>query len=168
MRRGRRTECFAALVALGLGLPAAGALVGCVDVNGGAVEVAWAIFARDGRAITDCTCADPAIGYVRLELVSDPPPGNQPCAGTNSCRFACNRKVGATPFMIPPGRYLMSVVPVGLDGADIPATSVKVPPPVSRFVVTGQPTELEAFMLESANCADRCNTGGISETCTGG
>ena len=127
-----------------------------------------AIFARDGRAITDCACAEPAIAFVRLDLVSDPPPGNQPCAGTNSCRFACSRKVGATPFMIPPGRYLMSVVPVGLDGIDIPPASVRSPPPVSRYVVTGQPTELEAFMLESASCAERCNSQGITEPCASG
>jgi hypothetical protein len=167
MGRGRRSGAFAALL-VGLGVSVGGVLAGCVDVNGGAVEVAWAIFAKDGRAINDCACANPAIGYVRLNLVSEPPPGSEPCAGTNSCRFACSRRIGATPFMIPPGPYLMSVVPVGLDGGDIAPADVKSPPAVSRFVVTGQPTELEAFMLESTTCADRCNTGGITQPCAGG
>jgi hypothetical protein len=178
----RRSDRFAAVIArfyVGLGLVALGAIAGCVDVNGGAVEVAWAVFARDGRAINDCSCAalssdvsssEPRVGiaYVRLNVVSDPTPDSQPCAGKDSCRFACNRKVGATPFMIPPGRYLMSLVPVGADGNDIAATEVKAPPPISRFVVTGQPTELEAFMLEAANCASACNVGGITNACAGG
>jgi hypothetical protein len=70
--------------------------------------------------------------------------------------------------MIPPGRYLMSVVPVAEDGTDIAPTDVRSPAPVSRFVVTGQPTELEAFMLEAANCADQCNTAGLTQPCAGG
>ena len=155
---------------LGAALAIGVASAGCVEINGGAVEVSWAIFARDGRAITDCTCADPNIVYVRLNLVSDPDGTLQPCAGVNSCRFTCGRNVGATPFMVPPGQYLMSLVPVGADGSDLPigplAPSVEIPAPESRAVVRGQPTELEAFMLE-ANCATSCDKGSLNP-CTGG
>ena len=156
-----------------LGAVALGGL-GCVDINGGAVEVAWGLFAKDGRAINDCTCAVPltpaesetSIAYVRLNLVSDSAPADQPCAGTNNCRFACNRKIGATPFMIPPGRYLMSLVAVDADGGDFPVGSVDTPPAELRSVVRGQPTELDAFMLQ-ARCANRCNSGGIMQPCGG-
>ena len=143
---------------------------GCVEINGGAVEVSWAIFARDGRAITDCRCADPSIAFVRLNLVSDPDGASQPCAGLEGCRFACDRKTGATPFLVPPGQYLMSLVPVDASGNDVPigasATSIDSPAPQSRAVVRGQPTELEAFMLE-ANCATSCDKGSFSP-CAGG
>lgn len=174
MERGRRKGTAAAVLALGLGLPVLTGTAGCVEINGGAVEVFWSIFTKDGRAITDCSCAEAAgatgeagvpLAYVRLNLVSYPDPGSEPCAGQASCRFSCNRKVGATPFMIPPGQYLMSLVAVSADFVDLP--SVGSPAPQSRPVVRGQPTELEAFMLE-ATCATRCNSAGMTQPCTGG
>jgi hypothetical protein len=166
MKPGNRIGSLGAIV-VGFSLSAIAASAGCVSVNGGAVEVAWMIFARDGRAITDCACADPAIAYVRLNLVSDSDPDSQPCAGLDSCRFSCGRQVGATPFMIAPGQYLMSLVPIGSDGVDLPSGSVESPAPESRSVVLGQPTELEAFMLK-ANCASRCNSSDVNLPCAGG
>jgi hypothetical protein len=140
-----------ALLALA-GLPA------CVDIDGGAVEVAWAIFAEDGRAINDCSCSEPGIAYVRLHLVADPDASLQPCADNPGCRFSCGRKIGATPFSIPPGQYLMSLIAVDTNGVDVQAGSVRSPPAQSRAVVRGQPTQLEAFMLETT-CRAECNKG---------
>jgi hypothetical protein len=165
-RRAGRTALAVAAALLGAG--------GCVDINGGSVEVAWGVFAKDGRAINDCACAVPLtppgtetpIAFVRLDLVSDSDPADQPCAGNDGCRFSCNRKIGATPFMVPPGRYLMSLVPVDASGADFPAGSVDAPPAELRSVVKGQPTELDAFMLQ-ARCATRCNKGGNMQPCGG-
>jgi hypothetical protein len=147
---------------------------GCVDINGGAVEVAWGVFAKDGRAINDCACAVPLappdtetpIAYVRIDLVSDSDPADRPCAGNDNCRFSCNRKIGATPFMVPPGRYLMSLVPVDASGTDFAAGAVDSPPAELRSVVKGQATELDAFMLQ-ARCATRCNAGGSMQPCGG-
>ncbi|MES1171866.1 MAG: hypothetical protein ABUL77_01405 [Bacteroidota bacterium] len=143
---------------LSLAVPPLLAGAGCVSIDGGAVEVAWSIFAPDGRAINDCGCTDPAVASLRLNLVSDPDGASQPCAGLAACRFACDRKIGATPFIIPPGQYLISLVAVDQEGADIPATSVLTPPPQSRSIVRGQPTELEAFMIETG-CKTVCNSG---------
>jgi hypothetical protein len=131
----RRAGARATLAATLLGAASGG--LGCVDINGGAVEVAWGVFAKDGRAINDCSCAvaltppeaETPIAFVRLDLVSDNDAADQPCAGTNNCRFSCNRKIGATPFMIKPGRYLMSLVAVDGAGNDFPAGSVDSPPP---------------------------------------
>jgi hypothetical protein len=172
MERGKRRGSFAP-GALRLAWPAVIACVGllapvgCIDINGGAVEIAWAAFTKDGRAITDCSCADPSIATVRLNLVSDPDGASQPCADLAACRFACNRKIGATSFMIPPGRYLMSLVAVGADGVDLPVSAVESPAPQSREVVSGQPTELEAYMLRT-NCAVQCNSADFTQPCTGG
>src|SRR5450432_2079072 len=168
-----RARCGGALTLVLASAVVAGlvSLVGCVEINGGAVEVSWAIFARDGRAINDCGCSEPRIAEVRLNLVSDPGGASQPCAGVAACRFSCGRKVGATPFMVPPGQYLMSLVPIGSDGNDLPAAggpdvAVLAPPAQSRTVVRGQPTELEAYMLE-ASCASRCDMG-FFNACSGG
>ena len=162
MERGGRRPRIAALV-LGLAVTALFPAAGCVDINGGAVEISWWVFTKDGHAITDCACADPQIPYVRLNLVSDPGGDLEPCAGSDACRFSCHRKTGATPFVIPPGRYLMSLVAVGADGVDLPG--VQSPSPQSRVVVSGQPTELEAYVLY-ANCAMRCNSSDITQPCS--
>lgn len=163
---------WAAIIAL---IAMMGGAAGCVDIDGGAVEVSWAIFSRDGRAINDCACASPRVSFVRLHLESVTDSALQPCAGVNACRFSCGRKTGATPFMIPPGQYLMSLVPLGTDGTDIaaatttqdPRPSVQRPAPQWRSVVRGQPTQLEAFMLE-ADCESRCRGAEIFAACTAG
>lgn len=77
--------------------------------------------------------------------------------------------------MVPPGQYLISVVPVAADGTDLPTSfvpggdppSVQIPTAQSRSVVRGRPTQLEAFTLET-DCAARCDSGGIVSPCTDG
>src|SRR4029079_4701810 len=78
---------------------------GCVRVDGGAVEISWVVRSTDGRAITDCTCADPPIAYVRLDLVGvgGDIQGLTPCADRTACEFPCQRQTGSTPFDIKPG-----------------------------------------------------------------
>lgn len=125
------------------GLPA-----GCVDIEGGSVEVPWALFAPDGRAINDCDCTQPQVRTIRLVLESLET-GAHPCDGRPDCEFACARKIGATPFVIPPGNYLMSVVPLDASGSALPFAT---PSPLTRTVRVGQPTELEAMGIE-APCA---------------
>jgi hypothetical protein len=145
-----------------------GALVGsCVKINGGAVEVSWVVHAN-GRAITDCTCASPEIASVRIDVVGHGGSieGTRPCAGSPQCVFPCGRQTGATPFDIPPTEgsetYSIGVVAVGPDGGDLP--EVMTPAPIARQVVSGQPTEVEAFLLE-AGCAPACETMNNSGVC---
>jgi hypothetical protein len=141
------------------------ATAGCVDIAGGAVEVPWAIFAFDGRAITDCACAVPTIASVRLELTSHPDGALRPCDGLSSCTFSCREKIGATPFVIPPGRYLMGLVPLTEGGLEISAAEIERTSPLLRDVVRGQPTELEAFFFK-APCSAGCRGSSATEPCT--
>jgi hypothetical protein len=132
----------------------------CVKIDGGAVEISWVVIAPDGRGITDCGCADPAIAKVRLSLVGvgGAIDGVDACAGKAQCDFPCQRQTGATPFDIPPTQngemYSVSVSAVGSDGSVL--SGVTSPAPILRQVVFGQPTEVEAFTLV-ANCAAACN-----------
>lgn len=144
-------------------LALAAALVpACVSINGGAVEISWVVIAPDGRGITDCDCADPAIAKVRLVLrgVGGAIDGATPCAGKAQCDFSCQRQTGATAFDIPvtgPGEsYEVSVVAVDAAGNEVPQSSIMTPAPILRQVVVGQPTEVEAFTLV-APCAPACN-----------
>jgi hypothetical protein len=142
-------------------LLAAGAAVSCVPIDGGAVEASWVVVSVDGYAIADCGCTDPAIASIRLALVGQPPlTGTTPCQDQASCRFSCDRRTGATPFDIPPGNYLMSLVAVDAAGQDLNGEGaadkrVVAPAPVLRRVVLGQPTQLDALALV-AGCAPRC------------
>jgi hypothetical protein len=144
-----------------------GAAGSCVQINGGAVEVSWVVHAN-GRAITDCTCSDPEIASVRIEVVGHGGAieGTTPCAGRPQCVFSCQRQTGATPFDIPETHgdelYAISVVAVGPNGEDLPG--VTPPAPILRTVVNGQPTEVEAFLLE-AGCATACEGMNKSGVC---
>src|SRR2546423_535411 len=134
---------------------------GCVRIDGGAVEVSWVVRSTDGRAITDCSCATPAIAKVRIDLlgVNGDIDGTAPCAGRSSCEFPCQRQTGSTPFDIRPGKpgsdgklpqYQISLIALGADDEQL--SSVESPAPILRTVVPGQPTEVEAFLLV-AQCA---------------
>jgi hypothetical protein len=147
-------------------LVAASACVSCVEIDGGAVEASWLVVAADGHAITRCSCADPEIVSVRLKLVrpNDDPmaaaAGPDACEGRPSCQFSCERRTGATPFDIPAGSYLMSLVAVDAAGQDLTVVDpsgkrIVAPAPVLRDVVRGQPTQLDALPLV-AGCAPRC------------
>ena len=150
--------CACALTVLG----------GCVEINGGAVEVPWTVFAEDGRgAINDCACTEPTIAFVRLKLEAPPsaPEQADPCAGSMACRFSCGRKTGATPFMIPAGTYQMSIEPETADGQPIDPGLVMVPAPITRDVVRGAAAELDALQI-TAPCALACPGDDMTMTCS--
>ena len=137
----------------------------CVKINGGAVEISWVVISPSGGGINDCSCADPAIAKVRLELVGvgGTIVGATPCAGQAQCDFPCQNQTGATQFDIPPTgpgeSYTASVVAVGNDGLEIPQTEIMTPPtpaPILLQVTNGQPTEVDAFTLV-APCSMACS-----------
>jgi hypothetical protein len=139
----------------------------CVQINGGAIEVSWALFAN-GRAVTDCTCSDPEIASVRIDVTGQGGAidGTHPCAGRPQCVFPCQRGTGATPFDIPATTgdetYSIKIVAVGADGTDL--AGVTAPAPIVRSVVQGQPTEIDALALE-ADCAPVCENMNKSGVC---
>jgi hypothetical protein len=156
-----RALTVASLIAL---VTLAGAAAGCVQIDGGAVEVSWEVQAN-GRAITDCSCSSPRIAKVRIDLVGrgGTIQGDRPCAGRAQCEFSCQRKTGATPFNIPETRvgetYGIKVVAMDTDDIDLPTTFE--PDAVYRSVVRGQPTEVEAFLLD-VGCDKDC--GGMNNS----
>ncbi len=138
-------------------------ITSCVSIDGGSVEASWVVRSPDGRAISDCGCSDPEIKRVRLVLVGDSPEsirGTRPCDGKATCEFPCQRQTGATHFDIPAGRYAIGIVPLDATGKDLSvagggARPVRVPAPLVRDVVFGQPTQLAALLI-AADCAGAC------------
>jgi len=162
---GAPTRAAGWMIRSALLFPLLAAATGCVEVKGGAVEIFWAVYARSGAAITDCSCADPPIAMVRLQLVGQNGrvDGNTPCAGQAQCDFPCQRDTGSTAFDIPPTEgnesYQISVVAVDSEGTEIPSDLVTTPAPILRSVVSGQATETEAFQLV-AECRAECGMNG--------
>jgi hypothetical protein len=151
-------------------LTLAAAAVSCVPIDGGAVEASWVIRTEDGRAITDCNCTDPLITTVRLSLIGaeGDVKGLEPCKDRVKCGFSCQRQTGATPFDIPPGFYLISLVPADAAGHDLTQSvpgrpPVSTPAPVLREVVRGQPTQMDALAIV-AGCSVGCSN--KSRVCT--
>ena len=107
-------------LALILALRAPVAVGGCVQVDGGAIEASWVLRTFDGRAISGCGCADPAIARVRFVVRPDrgrrARSGQDVCAGQAGCEFSCRSQRGATPFFVPAGRYAISVAPLDVGG----------------------------------------------------
>jgi hypothetical protein len=145
--------------------------LGCVPIDGGAVEASWVVVTPDGRTISDCACTCARVAKVRLKL--EPLAGGaDPCVAHTSCQFSCNLQSGATRFDIPAGSYAISLVPVGANGEDItsgeagsncgaaPGTN-----PIVREVVKGQVTSLDASIV-LADCAPECGGSDDTRVCT--
>jgi len=144
--------------------------LGCVAIDGGAVEASWVLSTNDGqRRISDCGCTCPPIAKIRFQLVPLSG-GPDPCLGRASCQFSCDSWSGATRFDIPPDTYAISLVPAGADGKDI-ASSPSDPcragggvDPLVREVKKGGLTQLNALMVH-ADCALECGGSDSTKVC---
>jgi hypothetical protein len=144
-----------------------------VAVDGGAVEASWVLRSFDGRAISDCRCTEPEVSRVRLVVVPEAPDGTwgrDVCAGRAECEFPCRRQTGATPLDVPPGRYAISITALDASGRDLTGAEpgqggVRVPAPILRDVVFGQPVLGDAFRIEAA-CAAACDGANKNSVCT--
>jgi hypothetical protein len=131
--------------------------VGCVEVNGGAVELSWVI--RDVNGTT-CSCERAEIDRVVLyarDCSSRNADGS--CVGMTGERvgmWACDDKHGITGFVIDEGRWAFSIEPVLVSGY---AATADVPPPVIRDVVEGEPTQLDAWLIVSRKEGLDCRVG---------
>jgi hypothetical protein len=114
-------------------------LAGCVDVNGGAVELRWEIRKTDGNKTT---CADAQVTRVRMVarlMDSDAAPITR--------SWACDDYQGTTAFDLPAGRYALSVESMcGGDGDAGPDEHV--PEPILRDITSGNVAELNTLLIE--------------------
>jgi hypothetical protein len=115
-------------------------LAGCVDVNGGAVELRWEIRKTDGAKTS---CAD--AGVARVRLIAAPTSGAMPITRS----WACNDYQAATAFDLPPGRYALSIEAVcaGEDAGSSTAQE-RVPEPILRDISSGTVAELNTLLIE--------------------
>jgi hypothetical protein len=144
---GSHAVIAAAVCSLTLGL------IGCVDIDGGALELSWSIRDFDGAARS---CGDVDFDEVRLcwESVGDSVV-TQECALRDATRhavFPCLDAHGVTRFVVDPGPTAIWIEPLCGDGAV--ATDYVVPAAIVRDVSRGEIAILNALLVvaDDASC----------------
>ncbi len=123
--------------------------IGCVDVNGGAVELSWAVVKSEGGELTSCQTEDWTLSKVKLRarlLHCD--------AGENQCHscllpdpWACDVVHGSTLFEFQPGDWELSIAVAQDPATGQTASPIRVPDPIVRHVVNGEVTELQGLLI---------------------
>ena len=129
------------------------AVHGCIQADGGAVELSWALRSTDDREITDC-----AAGRIRdIELWW------QTSDVTGVKDFPCEDSHGTTAFELPSGqvslwvqptcefetgpRCLTSPTPCECVAKAADSATFEAPPPLVRSVVVGETVTLDAVVM---------------------
>jgi hypothetical protein len=148
-------------------LIAAAAAGGCVEIDGGAVELSWTLRDSDGKQ-NDCQSA--RIDQIRI--CWSPLADDASTSGTLSCQvaredggierlyraFDCEQNRGVTRFEVPPGPNALFVSPLCV-GAQEPTGPFNVPAPIVRTVVKGEVVTLDQILIVASNhqcVADQC------------
>lgn len=132
-------------------------LSGCVDVQGGAVELSWSLRTYEGASLAPCSRAD--IDRVRIcwDSLED---GGRPaarCQPSQYRSFPCDEQSGVTRFEVPPGPASLFIEPVCLDGLPAPIGTYEVPPAIVRTIVDGEVATLSSLLMVVTD----------NQTCTG-
>jgi hypothetical protein len=161
----RRTRKTAGVIAVALGVlwMLAGS-VACVEIDGGAVELAWLLRDFEGEP-NDCQSARIA----EIRVCWQPLGGDASLPEQNECvalatdggrveqfrEFDCGARRGVTRFEIPGGSTSFFVEPLCQDGA-LPPGPYQVPPPIVRTVTNGSVVTLNQLLIVASNeqCAE--------------
>lgn len=117
---------------------------GCVDINGGAVELSWKLRPRSSPLedkFVDCDSGQPGtqpVARMRLNWSVDGLPGFD--------EWPCEDSHGVTGFELPDGTALLSVQPICAGDVALPASYIA-PPAERRTVNTGDTVSLGAIEL---------------------
>lgn len=136
---------------------------GCVEIDGGAVELSWALRDFDGQP-NDCQAA--RIETIRIcwqPLGDGGLPDSLSCEGVRTDAgldllyrsFDCEQNRGVTRFEVPPGPTALFVAPLCVGSAE-PTGRLTVPPPIVRTVSRGEVVTLNQILIEASNatCMD--------------
>lgn len=138
---------FQGVLVAAVGVLAAGAGPGCVEVDGGAVELSWKLRPASSSLtdkFVDCESGFPGTGPVtriRLDWKMQDGTGREGFAS-----WRCSDNAGVTGFDLPEGDALLSVTPECANRHADPATFTA-PAPQLRTVILGDTVSLGAVEL---------------------
>ncbi len=139
--------------------------VACIEVNGGAAELSWALRDFEGKPISgdERPCTITNIKQIRLHWKAVTGDADTSLVPDGTEEFPCGDNRGVTEFTIPVGRQMLWIEPVCQDEAAAAPGSYEVPPPIVRNVEEGTVTTLDALLI----VADRdCTCPTSSSSCT--
>jgi hypothetical protein len=116
--------------------------VGCVEIDGGAVELSWSLRTFEGEPVD--ACGDARIDEIRINWR----PMEQPSAAPMAFRdFPCEDSTGVTGFGIAPGQQLFWAEPICADGALADEGTFESPAPILRRVDAGAVVTLNSLLI---------------------
>jgi hypothetical protein len=136
---------------------------GCIEIDGGAVELSWSLRSFDGAAVT---CGDARVEEMRLCWV--PLADGSTSAGGGACSagqlrgFPCEESSGVTGFELDPGVTAFWIEPVCRDGDPAEAGTYQVPPPIVRSVQEGRIVSLNSLLLVVSPPSGECSGAGCT------
>jgi hypothetical protein len=120
----------------------------CVDINGGAVELSWALRDFEGKDVGDCMGARLDEVAVCWQLVEDGSSSvGAMCDADRSAAFACAEENGVSRFEIVPGSNAFWIEPRCTDGDPPDLGTYEVPPPIVRTVEDGRIVTLNSLLI---------------------
>ncbi len=151
-------------IAVGLAAVAAALGTGCVEIDGGAVELSWSLRTFGGSAVESCTEA--AIQDIRLcwEPLADGATTTEGavCRAGQRRRFSCSESSGVTGFDLDPGATAFWIEPVCDDGDAADPGTYEVPPPIVRTVQEGKIISLTSLLLVVSPLTGGCPAAGCT------
>jgi hypothetical protein len=122
------------------------ALAGCVEVDGGAVELSWSLRSFDGEPVD---CGDADVRAVRLCWRAAPGGETLPaiCDGAGAIDFDCGDQHGSSRFELASGRTGFLVEPLCADGEPAASGTYQVPAPIVRDVTEGEVVALSSIAI---------------------
>lgn len=125
------------------GLP----LAGCIQVDGGAVELSWTVRRADRQEDVECARGTDIMKDVWLCARACTVIKDGACVGEETCpvrAFPCDRFHGSTKFEITAGRKELWIEVKCAGGA---TANVVVPEPILRDIADAEVTELNALLI---------------------
>jgi len=133
---------------------------GCIEVDGGAVELSWSLRSFDGEPVDSCGKA--LMDEVRIcwEPVSGEGTLTGECDASQT--FPCSEENGVSGFEIDPGSTAFWVQPICRDGAPAEVDTFQVPPPIVRSVEDGKIVTLNSLLIVVTPIGDSCPEAGCT------
>lgn len=147
------------LVVVALWLSAAG----CIEIDGGAVELSWSLRDFDGDAVDEC--ADARIDEVEIcwqPAVGDTPSVDVACRPGQRQSFPCSEENGVSGFQIDPGSTAFWAHPICDTGDAASEDTFQAPAPIVRTVEEGQIVTLNSLLLVVSPLSGTCPEAGCT------
>lgn len=136
---------------------------GCIEIEGGAVELSWSLRDFDGDAVE--ACDDARIDEV--EICWQPSDGEAPsvdlgCRPGQRQSFPCSEENGVSGFTITPGPTAFWAHPICDTGEAAEEDTYQAPAPIVRTVEEGQIVTLNSLLIVVSPIASDCPEAGCT------